>query len=80
MLSVYQEVETENEKLMALTCPDCQNVIKQRKDTFLPGAHMVICVLCGFTSADVNLVNGEERRRKAQDFQTPDDFKGKSEG
>lgn len=77
-MSSYTEVETENQDCFALRCPDCNNVIKKRKDSFIPGGHMLICVLCNHVGSAVDLMDGTHREIGAKDHKTPDDFQGKA--
>lgn len=53
----YEEVETRPE-LIALQC-HCGQVIKHRRDSFLPGMHVTTCLACGNISTEVKLIDGE---------------------
>ena len=37
-------------------CDDCGHIIKKRRDSFLPGAHMLICAQCGNSSSEITLL------------------------
>lgn len=72
---IFREVEGDNAECMSLLCPACGNVIKKRRDSFLPGAHMVICILCHTTSPDIELLDGQVIQRKPDDYKQPTDLK-----
>lgn len=54
----YQEIEGPEDQ-MRLRCV-CGHVIKKRRDSFLPGAHVAICTVCGNISSVVKLLSGEK--------------------
>lgn len=52
----YTEVQTRPE-LIALRC-HCGQIIKKRRDSFLPGMHVAICLACGNISSEIVLLDG----------------------
>jgi archaellum component FlaF (FlaF/FlaG flagellin family) len=54
----YTEVEGPEDQIRLLC--DCGQVIKKRRDSFLPGTHTCICLACGNTSSTVKLLSGEQ--------------------
>ena len=53
----YTEVEGPSDQIR-LRC-ECGQIIKKRRDSFLPGAHVAICLACGNTSSEIELISGE---------------------
>jgi hypothetical protein len=45
-------------EMLRFQCP-CGHVIKKRKDSFLPGAHMLTCTVCHNSSSEIHMLNGE---------------------
>lgn len=58
----YVEIEppTRTSQYFRLRC-QCGHVIKKRKDSFVPGLHVVICLVCGNNSTEVTMLDGEHR-------------------
>jgi hypothetical protein len=54
----YTEVETRPE-LIAVQCR-CGQVIKNMRDRFQPGLHVVICLACSNVSSEIELLSGEK--------------------
>jgi predicted RNA-binding Zn-ribbon protein involved in translation (DUF1610 family) len=54
----FRELEA-NEGELRFSCPDCGHAIKKRKDSFLPGAHMLICAECGRKGSEIEQLDGE---------------------
>jgi hypothetical protein len=54
----YKEVEARIPELIAVQCR-CGHVIKQLRDRFQPGLHVVICLACSNTSSEIELLSGE---------------------
>lgn len=46
---------------IALSCLKCEAVVTRRSDSFIPGAHVVICLGCGQVSSRVVMSDGEVR-------------------
>lgn len=53
----YTEVETRPE-LIAVQC-HCGQVIKNRRDSFRTGLHVIICLACSNVSSEIELLSGE---------------------
>jgi hypothetical protein len=74
MMATYTEVPAnpfgDN---IELECPQCKNIIKKRRDSFVPGLHQVICVKCDHESTAVDLLTGEHREVRDQDRRQPSD-------
>jgi hypothetical protein len=66
----FEEIEGGPPEQMRLKC-HCGNVIKKRRDAFLPGAHVVICLACSNTSSEVTLLSGETRAVTAASHRSP---------
>lgn len=54
-------------------CPKCEFVHERRRDSFLPGAHVIICKnfegRCGYSTTAVELIGGERREVTAESHQ-----------
>lgn len=55
----YAEVEGPEDQIR-LRC-QCGNIIKKRRDSFLPGSHVAVCLVCHNQSTEVTLLTGEHR-------------------
>ena len=53
----YQEIANINRNEISLLCR-CGNFISRRRDSFLPGTHVVICLQCGNISTEVERLDG----------------------
>lgn len=45
----------------------CGHIIKKRGDSFLPGAHMLVCTVCGNTSSEIVMLNGKVEGVRTKD-------------
>jgi len=54
----YAEIEGEKPETIYMKCC-CGQVIRKRRDAFLPGLHVVICLACSNCSSEVELLSGE---------------------
>jgi len=61
----FLEVETQDPSLAAFQC-QCGQVIKKRKDAFVPGLHVLICLACGDRSSEIQLMSGEVKAVTAE--------------
>jgi uncharacterized Zn finger protein len=73
----FTEVESSDQTKIALRCPECENVIKKRRDSFLVGLHVAFCALCGHSSSAIDTLEGEHVEVTADAHKQPDDFAGK---
>ena len=62
----YEEVEGADPKLMYLHC-HCGQIIKKRRDSFVPGLHVVICLACNNCSTELTRLDGEHVVKTAAD-------------
>lgn len=70
----FHEVESRNSDLFAFQC-SCGHVIKKRRDSFLPGSHQMICIMCGHTSSEMELLTGAVVEQSDADHRQPTDFR-----
>ena len=61
-------------RYLRFECPRCETVRDKREDSFLIGAHIVICIECGYSTDKVQQ-NGRVRKKTASDHRSPDDAK-----
>lgn len=73
----YVEVEGKDSERIYLKC-QCGQIIKKRRDSFIPGLHVAICLACHNISTEVELLGGEHVEQKPSDAKSADDFKGKT--
>jgi hypothetical protein len=62
----YEEVEGDDAARIYLRC-HCGQVIKKRRDSYVPGLHVVICLACNNCSTEAHLLSGEHVEQKAAD-------------
>lgn len=62
----YQEVEGTDSDRIYLRC-QCGQIIKKRRDSFLPGLHIVICLACNNCSTELVQLDGEHVVQTAAD-------------
>jgi predicted RNA-binding Zn-ribbon protein involved in translation (DUF1610 family) len=48
-----------DESTVRYSCGGCGNRVKKRRDSFLPGAHMIICAQCGNSDSEIATLSGE---------------------
>jgi hypothetical protein len=65
----YAEVEGNEDGYVRLKC-QCGQVVKKRRDAFVPGLHVVICLACGNNSTEVTMLDGEHRSVSAEDHRS----------
>ena len=61
-------------RYLRFECPNCTTVRTKREDSFLIGAHILICNECGYSTDKVQQ-NGRVRKKTASDHRSPDDAK-----
>ena len=69
----YQEVEGTDELRFYFLC-HCGQRIKRRRDAFMPGLHVLICLACHNISTDIKMLSGEEVGQRPTDHKVPDDL------
>ena len=69
----YHEVEGRDDARFYFRC-HCGQVIKRRRDSFVPGLHVVICLACNNFSTTIVMLNGKEMEQKASDHKQPTDL------
>lgn len=62
----FNEVEGDHSSEFHFQC-DCGHVIRKRKDSFLVGAHMLTCSVCGNSSSVIILLDGSTEGIRTKD-------------
>lgn len=69
-MSGFMEVEGTDASMIYMRC-ECGHVIKKRHDSFLPGAHVIVCLACNEASSEVEMLSGETRMVTAASHRDP---------
>lgn len=59
-MSGFTQMESEDSAVFKMRCNDCNQQIKRRSDSFVPGLHATICLACGQTSSAIDLLDGNK--------------------
>ena len=62
----FVEVEAQDPSYVSVRCDGCGQVIKKRRDAFMPGLHQIICLACGNRDSEITLLSGERKALTAE--------------